>query len=217
MKIRRFAILALVAFLFSSLAFTVEVHAQHKENEHFTAGITAADENNMPLAFKEFLAAANEGHSDSQFNIGLMYEQGIGVGKDPEKAIYWYGKSAAQGNSNAQYNLAVLYENGIGTPKDYAKANSWYRKASAQGDALAIGNLGMLYIRGDGVTKNLVAGVALLIWSATLDGSSQNLAKQNLASTRDLTTTMVTEAQALSAELSSAKDFQVPLENYLKK
>jgi TPR repeat protein len=217
MKIRRFTILALVVFLFSSLAFTNEVHAQYEENAHFSAGIMAAEMNNMPLAFTEFLAAANEGHADSQFNVGLMYEQGIGVEKDAAKAIYWYGKSAAQGNSNAQYNLAVLYENGIGTTIDYAKANSWYREASAQGDALAIGNLGMLYIRGDGVNKNLIAGVALLIWSATLDGSPENLAKQNLASTRGLTPEMATEAQALTAKLSSAKDFQVPLDAFLKK
>ncbi len=50
---------------------------------------------------------------------------------------------------------------------DFAKANEWYRKASAQGDALAIGNLGMLYVRGQGVKENKIAGVALLLMSAT--------------------------------------------------
>ena len=121
-----------------------------------------------------------------------------------------------QGNSAAQFNLGVLYENGRGTPKDYAKANMWYRKAAAQGDGLAIGNLGMLYIRGDGVNVNLVAGVALLFWSVNVDYSSENMARQNLSSTRGLTTEMVTEAQALSEELSSVADFQIPLDAYLK-
>ena len=109
---------------------------------------------NLPLAYKAFLAAAKEGHADSQFNVALMVEQGIGVGKDEKEAVVWYGKSAAQGNAAAQFNLGVLYENGRGTKIDFAKANEWYRKASVQGDALAIGNLGMLYVRGQGVKEN---------------------------------------------------------------
>jgi TPR repeat protein len=217
MKISRFLKYALVAFLFSTLALSVEGYSQIMENPHFNAGIAALNANNMPLAFQEFLAAANEGDPDSQYNVALMYEQGIGVVKDEKKAFYWYDKSAKDGNWAAQFNLAVLYENGRGTPKDYAKANMWYRKAAAQGDGLAIGNLGMLYIRGEGVDVNLVAGVALLLWSATVDNSPENLARQNLSSTRDLTTAIVTEAQALSDELMDAEDFQVPLDAYLKK
>ena len=75
----------------------------------------------------------------------------------------------------------------------------------------------MLYVRGQGVKENKVAGVALLLVSATQDPSPENNAKRNLASTRDLTTKMVTEAQALSAELSSAKNLLVPLDQFLKK
>jgi TPR repeat protein len=117
----------------------------------------------------------------------------------------------------AQYNLGVLYENGRGTPVDFAKANEWYRKASVQGDALAIGNLGMLYVRGQGVKENKIAGVALLIVSATMDPSPDNHAKQNIASTRGLTTEMVVEAQTLAEEMSSARNLLVPLDQYLKK
>jgi TPR repeat protein len=117
----------------------------------FEAGVAAYESGNLPLAAEEFRAAAEAGDANSQFNLALMYEQGIGVGKDEKEAVAWYRKSAAQGNSNAQYNLAVLYENGRGTAVDFAGAHQWYRKAAAQGDGLAVGNLGMLYIRGQGV------------------------------------------------------------------
>ena len=110
----------------------------------------------------------------------------------------------------------MLYENGRGTKIDFAKANEWYRKASVQGDALAIGNLGMLYVRGQGVKENKVAGVALLLMSATLDPSPENHAKRNISATRGLTAEMIAEAQALSGELSSAKNLLVPLDQYLK-
>ncbi len=192
-------------------------HDIDKGETYFESGLKAADANNMPLAFKEFLAAAKEEHALAQFNVALMYEQGLGVSKDEKEALLWYEKSASQGNSAAQFNLGVLYENGRGTAVDFAKANEWYRKASVQGDGLAIGNLGMLYIRGQGVKENKVAGVALLIMSAAVDTSPENLAKNNIAATRGLTTAMVTEAQALSNEMSTAQNMLVPLDTYLKK
>lgn len=184
--------------------------------KNFDAGIAAYQANNLKLAFQEFQTAAKNGHADSQFNLGLMYEQGIGTDKDESQAVTWYRESAVQGNSAAQFNLAVLYENGRGTKVDFAKANKWYRSASVQGDALAIGNLGMLYIRGDGVAENKVAGVALLMMSATMDRSPGNLARQNISGTRGLTGEMIAAAQKLSGELSGAKDLNVMLDGYLK-
>lgn len=198
------------------MLFMVELHAQASENTNFDAGIAAYQANNLPLAYNEFLTAAKDGHSDSQFNVALMYEQGLGVDKDEKEAVLWYGKSASQGNAAAQFNLGVLYENGRGTAIDYEKANEWYRKASVQGDPLAIGNLGMLYVRGQGVKENKVAGVALLLVSATMDSSPQNHAKQNISATRDLTTEMITEAQVLSQKLNAAQNLLVPLDQYLK-
>jgi len=136
--------LILGACLLGTMAFTVETYAQVKENANFEAGVAAYQANDLPMAYKEFLVAAREGHADSQFNVALMYELGLGVSKDEKEAVVWYDKAAAQGSAAAQFNLGVLYENGRGTEIDYAKANAWYRKASVQGDALAIGNLGML-------------------------------------------------------------------------
>ncbi len=194
--------------------------AQNKDSPEaearFKAGVAAYEADDPTLAYKEFLAAAEQGHVDSQFNVALMYEKGIGVDKDEKQALEWYDKSARQGNSAAQFNLGVLYENGRGTEIDYAKANEWYRKASLQGDGLAIGNLGMLYIRGQGVPENKVAGLALLLWSATVDQSPENNARQNIAATRGLKPEMITEAQALADEWSKSQDFLVPLDAYLK-
>jgi TPR repeat protein len=182
----------------------------------FDEGIAAYEANNLPLAFEEFHESAQQGHADSQYNLGLMHEHGIGVRKDEQAAIVWYRKAAEQGNSNAQFNLAVLYENGRGSTVDFAQANHWYRKAAAQGDALAIGNLGMLYIRGQGVQQDKVAGLALLLQSATMDNSPENRARQNVAMIKGLTTKMIAEAQTLLAELGDAGNILVPLDQYLK-
>ena len=182
----------------------------------FKKGIAAYQANNLPLAYKEFREAADAGDADSQFNVALMFEKGIGVDKDEKEAVAWYLKSALQGNAGAQYNLGVMCENGRGTEVDFAKAHKWYRKASVQGDELAIGNLGMLYVRGQGVKENKTAGVALLLVSAMKDPSPQNHAKKNIASTRGLNAKMIAAAQALSGEMSEAKNMLVPLDAYVK-
>ncbi len=194
---------------------TDELPSAGEAEENFAAGIAAYQANNLPLAFQEFQAAAKKGHADSQFNLGLMYEQGIGVGRNETQAVAWYEKSATQGNSAAQFNLGVLYENGRGTKVDFARANKWYRSASVQGDPLAIGNLGMLYIRGDGVPVNKIAGVALLFVSATMDPSPDNHARRNITGTRGLSGEMIAAAQTLSGQMSAAENLLVPLDQFL--
>tara|TARA_B110000261_G_scaffold160697_1_gene200776 strand:- start:268 stop:951 length:684 start_codon:yes stop_codon:yes gene_type:complete len=45
----------------------------------------------------------------AQFNIGLIYEQGLsGVEKNSDKAYEWYQKSAAQGNQRAKFNIEYM-------------------------------------------------------------------------------------------------------------
>lgn len=192
---------------------------QNKSNgeANFESGLKAIEANDMPLAFKEFLISAKNGHDFAQYNVALMYEQGLGIDKDLKQSFYWYSQSAEQGNSAAQFNLGVSYENGLGTTIDFTKANEWYRKAAIQGDGLAIGNLGMLYMRGDGVKVNKVASIALLIMSIKIDNSPENQAKNNISATPGLTPEMITEAQTLSIEMSNSKDMLIPLDAYLKK
>jgi len=183
----------------------------------FNEGVVAYQAGDVPLAVKEFRAGADEGHSDSQFNLGLMYEQGIGVEKDEKEAVVWYLKAAQLGNSNAQYNLAVLYENGRGCDVNFKEAHKWYREAVVQGDGLAVGNLGMLYIRGQGVKEDKVAGLALLLMSVTMDNSPENRAKQNISLTRDVTAKIIEASQTLASEMDTNKNVLLTLDQYLKK
>ena len=61
-----------------------------------------------------------------------MYDQGIGIASDSQKAVKWYLKSARQGLQQGQINLGVMYELGRGVKQDLAKAEEWYLKAEQQ-------------------------------------------------------------------------------------
>ncbi len=59
-------------------------------------------------AEKNFKIAADMGHKEAQYKLGLMYEYGY-ITKDIEKAIYYHGLAAKQGLAFSSYHLALLY------------------------------------------------------------------------------------------------------------
>ena len=73
-------------------------------------------------ALKFLTQAAENGYNDSQYMLGQIYENGINVPVDYEKAGMWYRKSADQEDAGAMLGLARLYMGGKGVPKDFAIA-----------------------------------------------------------------------------------------------
>lgn len=65
--------------------------------------------------------------------FGGVYEHGISVKKDYEKAVYWYTKAAEAGNVNAQLSLSDIYFEGRGLKKNLEKAEYWTLKAQELG------------------------------------------------------------------------------------
>jgi tetratricopeptide (TPR) repeat protein len=92
-------------------------------------------------------ASAEAGASWAQADLASLYEDGIVVGQDIEKAFSWYLRSAEQGYSGAQTNLGTLYYYGRGVEKNREKAIEWYLLAAYQGDIVAIDNLSKLGIK----------------------------------------------------------------------
>ena len=105
-------------------------------------------------AFADGLTAKATNSVDAQTELALLYEDGLGVSEDLEKAAEVFQKAADQGYASAQNNLGVLYENGRGVPQDFGKAAELYQKAADQGHASAQHNLGFLYQTGHGVTTD---------------------------------------------------------------
>jgi len=85
-------------------------------------------------AYEEWLPLAELGDVEAQFNLGVMYDEGAGVGQDLAVAAGWYQKAADQGFIDAQANLGMMYFKGHGVPCDHKKATDWFRKAASQGD-----------------------------------------------------------------------------------
>ena len=65
------------------------------------------------LTFTGCTKLARKFDSAAQFNLGLMYEQGINVNQSYESAMEWYKKSAALGNTQAQFNMNYLIDKNL--------------------------------------------------------------------------------------------------------
>ena len=112
------------------------------------------NEKDYTEAMRWYRKSAEQGYAKAQFNIGLLYDNGWGVGQDYQEAMRWYRKAADQGNARAQCNVGYLYESGNGVGKDSKEAMRWYRKAADQDYARAQCNVGYLYESGKGVGQD---------------------------------------------------------------
>jgi hypothetical protein len=101
-----------------------------------------------------YRTAAEQGNSDAQYALGVMYADGQGVPQNYTQAVEWYRKAAERGNANAQSSLGLAYLNGQGIPRDYAKAVQWLGKAAEQGSTASQYDLGIMYADGQGVPQD---------------------------------------------------------------
>lgn len=121
----------------------------------FDEAVTDYKKGNYIKALNTFYTLAQEYDAKAQFNVGLIYANGLGVQKDTQKAQTWFEKAAKQGNGVAQYNLAQMYhKEGKKDVHAYEKAKYWYEKSIEAGIKESYNNLGMLYLQGNGVEKN---------------------------------------------------------------
>ena len=134
-------------------AKTGNENAQYTLGGYYCFGSNGVEQSYSKAAYW-WEKAAEQGHSDAQFNLGVCYSKGEGVEQSYSKAIYWYKKAAEQGNSSAQYNIGVCYSEGEGVEQSYSKAIYWYKKAAEQGHSDAQFNLGTCYYNGNGVEKS---------------------------------------------------------------
>jgi TPR repeat protein len=105
-----------------------------------------SDEPNAELGMSWLTKAAEAGEPRGQNQLGYLYDKGILVNQDSEKAIYWYKEAIKNNSNNARYNLANIYLDGLNdTQQKVTEAISLYLSAAEQGDDDAKVALGSIY------------------------------------------------------------------------
>ena len=84
---------------------------------------------------KHLLQAAERGDAEAQFNLGIMYENGLNdsryaVEGDRPEAVRWLLAAAEQGLPRAQIKLAEIYAAEPEMSENVVKACEWYLLAT---------------------------------------------------------------------------------------
>ncbi|RDD39265.1 Death ligand signal enhancer [Trichoplax sp. H2] len=98
-------------------------------------------------AVEFFRESSSQGYSKAQYNMGLCYHHGYGVGRNIEMAVDFYERAALQGHPLAQYNYGIhLMENG-NSQQSMTQGIKLLKDSAGQGIASAQYYLGQYYLK----------------------------------------------------------------------
>ncbi len=107
--------------------------AKNASSADFQRGLDAYYKKDYESALREWEPLVEAGIARAQYYLGMIYEHGQGVPKNPNQAAYLYRLAAEQGNVGGQYGLAMAYMRGNGVRLDYVSAHMWANVAASNG------------------------------------------------------------------------------------
>ena len=170
----------------------------------FAAGVAAFQDGDYKAAYEEWHPLAEKGNAAAQHNLGILYNDGLGLEADLVEAAKWYRRAAQGGNANAQTKMGVFLARGLGLAQDYTQAAGWFREAAEQHHAQAQFNLGILYATGSGVDEDRVQ--ALMWLNLAHQAGVEQAARHRKLLIREMTPEDVEEASLLTEIMRPPKN-----------
>ena len=78
------------------------------KNPDFSDALSEFQNENYEKSVTLFEELANQGNEAAQYNLGIIFETGVGELRDDHRAEHWYRKSAENGLPQAQFCLASI-------------------------------------------------------------------------------------------------------------
>ncbi len=170
-----------VPFVFLCIALILGCSDYRRARSAYEAG-------NYAKAFQIFEHLSNMGDSHAQYDLSLMYLQGIGTQKNIEQGWIWMNRAADAGNIQAMLELGVRYQKSGSLENAEQMAFRWFQKAAEAGSAAGQYNLAHLYEDGNQTPVNLVEAY---VWMSLSNRSGNPVAQS--------------EASAIKAKLTPAE------------
>jgi len=131
----------------------------HAKSEYLLAAVylNSEDKQKYPVGLKYLHKSANNGYSQAQHILGILYTIGeYGVERNYETSAQWFKLAANNNHKIAATYLANAYYNGEGVVRNLDLAHEWYTKSALQGWGNAQAVLARMYMFGiEGPEKDL--------------------------------------------------------------
>lgn len=113
------------------LARAGDLHAMHNLAQLLRLGLGVNTD--LKQAFLWYKRAADNGFTDSQVTLGVMYLKGQGTERNEAEAAIWLRKAAERNDRTALYNLGLMAQHGLGMAVNLAEARSYFERAAKLG------------------------------------------------------------------------------------
>lgn len=165
--------------ILNALLFTLTINfSVFGFDKDLERGIYQLNRGEFQAAIKTFEPLVLEEYSPAQYEMALIYLNGWGTKKDPDKAFELMSASAAQNYPNALFNLSLMYTEGEVVKKDLTTAFILMEKAANKDLASAQFNLGVMYSEGSGTDIDPIKAAR---WYEKAARQNYTLAQFNLA------------------------------------
>uniref|UniRef100_A0A336M399 CSON008943 protein n=1 Tax=Culicoides sonorensis TaxID=179676 RepID=A0A336M399_CULSO len=88
----------------------------------FQLGVKSINVGDFETAVSHLKLATSHHHAGATFNLGICFENGLGIKQDMHHAMECYQAAADLGHPQAMYNLGIFYAQGLGGLKKSRKA-----------------------------------------------------------------------------------------------
>ena len=149
--------------------------AGHSDTGAFEAASEAWDSGQLRPAFRLFSIAARNGDRGAQLNLGLFYQNGIGVRANNALAMVWYRRAYRKGDASAANNIGLMF---LGRG-DTRRARAWLERAVKAGNDDSRLHLAEISIA-NGRKTEAISHLTKLKDSRTATRESTRLAREKL-------------------------------------
>lgn len=100
----------------------------------FQLGVASVQSDRYDLAVSHFKLATSHSHASAAYNLGVCYEEGIGIKKNAKMALECYMLASSLGHAKASYNVGVFHARGLADlPKNRKAARQYFQEAAKMG------------------------------------------------------------------------------------
>ena len=140
----------------------------------------AAEDYKTAVYYLSFFAS--NGDARSQYNMGIIYRDGLGFEKNSSAALAWFLLAAEQKHVLANYAVGLLLRDGPVDVQQPERAVYYLKEAGFLGHALAPLEIGNMYFSGNHVQKD--RALAFVWWSLGAERNAPG-AQANIAALTD--------------------------------
>ncbi len=157
-----------------SSLLTAEKEFAHAEKYYWGQGM----QRDVVLAAEWYHKAADKGHVEAQYSLGVAYADGAGVPRDEVEGLRWLRRAAIQGIEDAQFNLSLGLI--FGPNPDPDGASQWIKMLAEKNYEPAFEVLGWMYSTGTGVKLSIKESIRWNVKHVMADAPAESSPPQRV-------------------------------------